>query len=330
MPAKTQMNDAFAAQLESLMPKSQPWLIAVSGGLDSMVLLHFLKKAGYESLKVCHVNHQLRGQESDLDAAFVAEVSEGMGFKCDLETVDVEAAVAERKESLEAVARDLRYAALAKVAERRGCSNVVTAHHADDQVETVLMNFFRGSGDRGLSGMDQISSRVIRGTTLNIFRPLLQVTREELENYASENEVSFREDESNFDDFALRNRVRNTLMPTLNEVFQRDVRGAVLRAAELSRINEAWMAGAEGELPRRENGLDVSALREMDAGRRDRVLLSWLRECGVPDCGHAEVSRVAEILLSDERPAKVNLPNGHHVRRRAGILFLESPPNELE
>lgn len=330
MPAKTQMNEAFAAQLETLMPKSQRWLIAVSGGLDSMVLLHFLKNAGYESLTVCHVNHQLRGQESDLDAAFVAEAAGEMGFECDLETVDVKAAVAERKDSLEAVARDLRYAALAEIAERRSCSNVVTAHHADDQVETVLMNFFRGSGDRGLSGMDEKSSREINGRTVNIFRPLLPLTREELENYASQNEVPFREDESNADDFALRNRVRNTLMPILNEVFQRDVRGSVLRAAELSRINEAWMSEAEGELPRKENGLDVSTLRSMEAGQRDRVLLRWLRECGVPDCGQAEVSRVAEILLSDERPAKVNLPNDHHARRRAGILFLESPAMESE
>ncbi|MDF1823397.1 MAG: tRNA lysidine(34) synthetase TilS [Verrucomicrobiales bacterium] len=326
MAAKIRMNEAFAASLEPLMPKSEPWLIAVSGGLDSMVLLHFLKNAGYRALTVCHVNHQLRGRESDLDAAFVAAAAAEQGVDFEGETVDVRSAVVDQKSSIEAAARDLRYAALAAIAARRQCPNLVTAHHADDQVETILMNLFRGSGERGLSGMDVKSSREIDGTALNIFRPLLSVTREELETYASENEISFREDESNFDDFALRNRVRNTLMPVLGEVFERDVRGSILRAAERARINEAWMAGEEGGIPAKENGVDVSVLRAMAPGRRDRILLRWLRESGVPDCGGAEVSRLAELLLSDERPAKVNLPNDVHARRRAGVLFLEFPP----
>lgn len=305
------------------MPKAEVWLLAVSGGLDSMVLLHFLKNLGYESLIVGHVNHQLRGAESDLDAELVAGVASAMGLRYEEARVDVPAFVAERKCSIEVAARELRYAALAEMASRSQCSNLVTAHHADDQVETVLMNLFRGSGERGISGMDLQSTREIDGVELEIFRPFLSIMREELETYASEHGVSFREDESNFDDFALRNRVRKTLMPTLRDVFERDVRGSILRAADLARINEAWMKEAEGGVPEKENGLDVAALRVMSAGRRDRVLLTWLRKSGVPDCGSAEVSRVVEMLLRDDRPAKVNLPNNTHARRRAGVLFLE-------
>lgn len=323
MPPSAELDDAFAASLETWMPKSATWLLAVSGGLDSMVLLHFLHRVGYRSLLVCHINHQLRGAESEADAALVRSVSEALGLECHTARVNVSADAAARKCSIEYAARELRYRAFTEVGAERNLSDVVTAHHADDQVETVLINLFRGTGACGISGMEPVSERLVGAGRLRIFRPFLSLRRRELERYAKEHDVAYRQDQSNFEDFALRNRVRNTLIPWINDVFARDVSSAVLRAAVLAARDEAWISGALGELPQKGSGLDVAALRGMPGAMRDRLLLQWLRENEIPDCGFEEVSRLSGLLLSDRRPAKINLPGGWHARRRAGILFLE-------
>ncbi|MEM7603035.1 MAG: TilS substrate-binding domain-containing protein, partial [Verrucomicrobiota bacterium] len=146
----------------------------------------------------------------------------------------------------------------------------------------------------------------------------------ELEQYVEQLGIKFEQDESNFDDFALRNRVRNTLIPALEKVFERDVAAAVLRAAERAARDDEWMSQEQGKLPRKEGGLDVALLRTKAPAMRDRLILYWLRENRVPDCGFDEVVRVSSILLTDDKPAKVNLPGNHYARRRAGVLFLES------
>ncbi len=327
MSVKSKLNNTLAADLQQWMPVDHHYLIGVSGGCDSMVLLHFLHSAGYRNLIVCHVNHSLRGEASDKDEALVANVGAGLGFQVESTQVDVNGVAELQRLSLETAARDLRYGWFSEVSARRGCSRVLTAHHADDQVETVLINLFRGSGSRGVSGMDHHSRRPVEGEELELFRPFLGVSRSEIEAYAAANDIAFREDESNSDDFALRNRVRNRLLPEIEEVFGRDIRGAVLRAAELARRDEAWMQQAAGELPNTAagDGLIVKALREMPPARRDRLLLLWLRESGVPDCGYGEVSRVTSVLSSNDKPAKSSLPGGFHIRRREGVLFLERP-----
>lgn len=324
MPPRNELNDAFAASLEDWMPKSASYLVAVSGGLDSIVLLHFLHQSGYRVLTVCHVNHQLRGEAAQLDAELVSSTARALGYDCASVDVDVMRYAEEKRCSIELAARELRYQSLQEIGAERDCPRVITAHHADDQIETVLINFFRGTGSKGIRGMEAISTRVgEKGADLSLYRPFLSVRRSALERFAEENKIEYRQDESNFEDFALRNRIRNTLIPKLNEVFERDVSAAVLRAAELAARDEEWIASSERDLPRKENGLDVAKLREMPRAMRDRILLRWLRDEEVPDCGYDEIERVTEILLRDENPSKGNLPGRHHVRRRAGILFLE-------
>jgi tRNA(Ile)-lysidine synthase len=203
---------------------------------------------------------------------------------------------------------------------------VVTAHHSEDQVETVLINFFRGSGSRGISGMKCHSHRDVDGVELELFRPLLAVERERIDKYVEVNGIAFREDSSNAEAFALRNRVRHRLLPEVESIFGRNVRGAVLRAAELSRRDEAWMqANLDNLSVKMSKGLDVKRLRELPEALRDRCIMEWLRESGVPNCGFDEVSRVSEVAMSMDRPAKLSLPGDFHVRRREGVLFLEGP-----
>ena len=325
---KRDLNDKLAANLREWMTPDQPYLVAVSGGRDSMALLHFLKTAGYEDLVVGHVHHCLRGDESNTDEALVIETAEELGLPVFSTRIEVKAVAAERKLSIETAAREVRYAWFAKVATDQDCRRVVTAHHAEDQVETVLINLFRGSGSRGISGMERHSCREVDGIGLELFRPLLEVDRARIDAYVQGQGIAFREDSSNAGAFALRNRVRHRLLPEVESIFGRDVKGAVLRAADLARKDEAWMQTTVGDLALRlADGLDVKRLRELPEALRDRLLIDWLREHGVPDCGFDEVARVVEVAISTDRPAKLSLPGDFHVRRREGVLFLE-PPGE--
>ncbi|MEM9017443.1 MAG: tRNA lysidine(34) synthetase TilS [Verrucomicrobiota bacterium] len=319
VPGLKQLDTEFAEALRQRLPIEDRYLVAVSGGQDSMALLHFLKEAGYSNLIVAHVNHGLRGDSSDADEAFVRGEARGLPFECERGNV---ANLAEKPGlSLETAAREFRYESLARISERTTCCLIFLAHHADDQVETILINLFRGTGGRGLGGMRERSER----DGLVLLRPFLEIPRSEIEHYIRENSIPFREDASNAEDFALRNRVRNRLLPAIHEIFERDVTGAVLRAAELARKDEDWAAVLESELPPLGEGLSVAALRALPEAQRDRLLLLWLRNSEVPDCGLREVETIVEVLHSNDRPAKANLPGGVHVRRREGILFLEFP-----
>ncbi len=316
MRNRKQLDDEFAGELRRWLPLDERYLVAVSGGCDSMALLHFLREVGYADLVVCHVNHRLR-DEADEDEIFVKSESRETPFAC--RRVNAREFARNQDLSIETAARELRYRAFSEMAKETGCSRIVLGHHADDQVETVLINLFRGTGPLGLAGMQRESER----DDLTLLRPFLGISRDEINRYVSEKGIAYREDESNREDFALRNRVRNRLIPTINEVFERDVRDAVLRAAELARKDTEWAEVLLSELPKKEEGLSVEALRGMPAAQRDRLLLLWLRENTVPNCGEREVAKTVEVLLSDDKPAKANLPGNRHVRRRAGVLFLE-------
>ncbi len=308
-------------------PREGRYLVAVSGGLDSMVLWHALEAAGYRDLVVVHVDHGLRGAESEADAAFVRSEAERRGVPCVVRKVATADFAKDRKLSLETAARELRYGAIAAVARELDRPSVFLAHHADDRAETVLLHLFRGAGSRGLAGMAAESRRRVGDIELTLLRPLLRVSRERIAAYAAEQGIPWREDASNTSDFALRNRIRHRVLPEIDAAFGRDARAALLRAADLAALDEAWAGQVLGDLPhsRDGRGLDVAALRALPAAPRQRLLLAWLRESGVPDCGLAEVERTCAVLLATGRPAKASLPGGHQVRRRAGVLFLEGP-----
>jgi len=322
------LNAAFAGAMRAKWPPVRSYLAAISGGRDSMALLHFLHGAGYRDLVVCQVDHGLRGEASTAEGEFVRETAQRLDYTVELRRVEVTAFARSEKLSLETAARELRYRAFAEVAAKHDCRRLFLAHHADDRVETVLINLFRGTGAKGLAGMERETSRLVDGVELELIRPFLGITREEILRYVAVEKIEYREDESNASDFALRNRVRNRLLPLLGEIFERDVRPAVLRAADLAALEEAWAAEATGPLPWKgpDGGLEVAALREMPGAQRQRLLLKWLRESGVPDCGHDEVTRVLSVLLAEARPARASLPGGHSVRRREGTLFIEGPP----
>ncbi len=294
-------------------------LVAVSGGVDSVVLLHALLAVGMRKLIVCHFNHRLRGRASAADARFVQALAARLGLECETGAADVTALAKAEGRSLETAAREARYRFFAETARRRRCRTLFLAHHADDQVETFLFNLFRGAGRAGLGGMAPESLRSVAGTRLRLVRPLLGIWRSEIEAYAAARRLRHREDASNRSLIPTRNRIRHELLPLLERLFGRDVRGAVWRTAEITRAEEAWLAALAGE--GEGETLSVVELRAQPVAQQRRRILAWLRSHGVPELGFAEVEAVRS-LLEGER-AKVNLPGGSHARRRAKQLFLE-------
>jgi tRNA(Ile)-lysidine synthase len=303
------------------IPPRRRLLVAVSGGADSTALLHLLLEAGYRNLVVAHFNHRLRGRASAADAAWVARLASRLGLPCESGEGEVRRLAAEGRRSVETAAREARYGFLARTARTHRARTVVLGHHADDQVETCLFHFLRGSGLAGLSGMKPRSVRRLGGTELALLRPLLPARKADLLDYLKARRIRFREDASNALPGPSRNTLRLDLLPRIGELFGESFRGAVARNARLLADEEEFLAGLADPMAARET-LPVPLLRGLHPALRRRVLHSWLKRRGVEEPGFAEVERVAS-LLDPAGPAKVNLPADRHARRRAGILFVE-------
>ena len=155
------------------LSRTARYLIGVSGGRDSVALLHALVEAGFRRLIVCHLNHGLRGRSAAADARFVAALAAKLGLECVAEKVDVAQWADEHSLSLETAAREVRYDFFARVARRHRCRILFLAHHADDQAETLLFNLCRGAGRSGLGGMSRDGQRTVSGVRLRLFREMV-------------------------------------------------------------------------------------------------------------------------------------------------------------
>src|SRR5438093_3041562 len=202
-------------QLLRSFPPGERYLIGVSGGRDSVALLHWLISLGYKRLIVCHLNHRLRGRSSDADARFVEKLAIKYQTDFELDSADVRALAKKKKMSIETAAREARYSFFAKAAKCHRCRTIFLAQHADDLVETFLFNLIRGAGLTGLAAMRDVSTRRIDNVDLAIVRPLLSVWRTEIDDYVREHRLKFREDASNKNLAPMRNRIRNCIIPYL-------------------------------------------------------------------------------------------------------------------
>ena len=234
---------------------------------------------------------------------------------------DIRALGKKQKMSIETAAREARYAFFAETARRRNCRTIFVAHHADDLVETFLINLFRGAGSAGLAAMREISTRRIDGVDLTIVRPFLCVWRKEIDDYVSEHRLRFREDATNKNLTPLRNRIRHRIIPYLEKMLGRNIRQNIWRTAMIAADEEKWI---ESEL-RDSTHADFSVvkLRALPIALQRRALLKWLRAQNVTDVGFDAIERVRSLADRDTRIAKVNLPENRHARRRAGKIFIE-------
>jgi len=218
----------------------QPLVVAVSGGVDSVALLHWLvhQSAYREHLHVASFDHQLRPGSAD-DVAFVAELCTAWRIPFSAGNADVGAYAAQHHFNVEQAARTKRYAFLADVAHRIGSRVVVTAHHADDQAETVLLNLVRGAGVHGLEAM-QVTSPLPYDSDLTLFRPLLTTSRADLEAYCQENNLTPRKDPTNLDTTFVRNRIRHEIMPQLRTI-NSQVGAALNQLADIAGLQQDFI-----------------------------------------------------------------------------------------
>ena len=330
-----------------LIPPGSTVVCAVSGGADSVYLLHRLYcwRMGHPfTLIAAHYNHNLRGEESRRDEEFVRRfVAERCGAarvvsgqrECILPPVelivgsgDVAGEAKRRKAGLEETARDMRYAFLNETADRVGADFIATAHNADDNAETLLLHLLRGCGLQGLTGIQPVRGRLIR--------PMLEVTRAQVEEYLRIYSIPHVEDSSNGTDDYLRNRLRHQVLPLLEELapgFTGRSRGTIARLradeGELSR-QAAALCGQALDIPL---GIAIPArvLAEAPqalAVRVVRLLLARLNG-GDTGCTAAHLEAVAELCRGTDPSAKANLPGGITVRRQYDLLVLTAQTEQV-
>jgi len=296
-------------------------VVGVSGGPDSLCLLHVLtglrRRLGV-ALHVAHLNHRLRGAESDADAEYVSNAARELGLPATIEARDVPAYRRRHRLSLEEAAREVRYAFLAEVARSQGTDTVAVGHTADDRIETVLMHLLRGTGLAGLRGIQPRSARrTAGGTGITVIRPLLETRRMEVEAYCAARGLSPRMDSSNQALDQLRNQVRFRLLPALRE-YNPDIDEALLRTA---RAADADLAYIEEEVSRlwgsaateRPDGIaiDRAGFAALHPSLRRHLLRSALQRL-LGDIRDIEAVHIESVVTAMSGPAgkRLTLPRG--------------------
>jgi len=320
---------AFEQKLAAAWPPKRwadvPTVVAVSGGADSVALLAALRRlaapATVGNLIVAHLNHRLRGDESDGDEAFVIDVAKRLGVRCETRRLDVAAAAAARGVGLEEAARDARYEFFLDVARRYGARYVVTAHTLDDQAETVLLRILRGTGLAGLAGIPRV--RPLADGSLGLVRPLLAMRRGEVLDYLAALGQEYRTDSSNAEPDYTRNRVRNDLLPQLAREFNpRIVEALTALAAQAGELREALTPIVDrllvaAEFTATDAGFTLSCAAPAGEPRhlvRETLVAAWTRS-GLPlqAMGYEEWNALADFVTG--APAKRMFPGGVAVER---------------
>jgi tRNA(Ile)-lysidine synthase len=304
-------------------PPNRSYLVGVSGGRDSVALLDWLVRSGYRKLVVCHLNHQLRGRNSAADARFVEKLAAKRGLNVVVGSADVRKLASVRKMSIETAARLARYRFFAQIATRRRCHTLLLAHHADDLVETFLLNLLRGAGSAGLAGIRESSEQKIGNVHLQVIRPFLRTWRGDINRYVRKHRLTFREDASNAQLGPMRNRIRLKVIPYLQKTVGRDVRYNIWRTAMIVAEEEHFFSELLPKIEDKPGELSLGPLREMAVALQRRTLHKWLRTADVADIGFDLIERVRGLLDIAAGAARTNLPRNRYVRRRAGKLLLE-------
>ena len=306
-------------RLKIRIPQGGRWLLGLSGGADSVAMLTALLpeiREGLIKAEAVHVNHGLRGTESDEDEAFCRELCDREGIPLHIRRVDLGG------RSDEAAARKARYDVFRELYSAGGFDGLALAHHADDQAETFLMRLLRGAGPEGLECMKEEED--VGG--MHILRPLLNLRREEIREALRADGILWREDSSNLDSGYLRNRIRLELMPALEQI-SGNAAEKIHRAARLiGSDNEALNAQAAGLLERAARGrvMKAAELAEAPYAVRSRALRMWWQAQGPERKEHALSAAQTEALdgLLFKEKGKINLPGETHAVRDGRFLIL--------
>ncbi len=305
----------------------EPALIGVSGGRDSVALLHGLVALGWKKLVVCHLDHGLRGRESAADADFVRKQAARMKLRCVVEKKNVSALAVKEGISTELAGRRARDDFFARMMGKFKTRFVFLAHHADDDAETILGNLFRGTGLAGLAGM--LSSHETESGLIKL-RPLLGVRRGDIDAFVKTSAIPFREDSSNATGDHRRNRLRNEVVPLLCDVFERDVTPIIARVAAQARRDATCLDVLAVEFSRSDALFEADGslriTRELCAAStaiQSRILRGLLVD--VAGCNGITSHEIdaAMSMLAAGGSAKINLPGNRHLRRKSKRLWVE-------
>ena len=280
----------------SMIAPGEHIICAVSGGADSVALLfgmYLLKEKLDFALSAAHFNHRLRGEESDRDEAFVKDFCDRYDIPLHIGSGEVVAG----KKGLEAAAREARYAFL-----RTLPGKIATAHTADDNAETVLLHMVRGTGLKGLCGITPVGEKLIR--------PMLGITRAEVEAFLQEYYLPHITDSSNETDAFLRNRLRHHVMPLLIEENPRIAENVSAMALSLHREEETLAT-----LARQAYTTDIFRLRQMDSAIRSRVLEMFLKRSGVKEPERSHIALAESLVFSENPSARARFPGGVTIER---------------
>jgi tRNA(Ile)-lysidine synthase len=326
---------------EMIMP-GDDLLVAVSGGPDSVALLRLLYDLRAERelrLEVAHLQHGIRGEEAQEDAQFVAELAAKLGLPFHLKEVNLrQIKSAAGKGNLEALARAERYRFFAALARERKLGKIATAHTRDDQAETVLMWLLRGSGLKGLGGMPP--THQLDGTTtertsrLIVIRPLLDVSRAEIEEYLNEKHLTSRVDRSNQDPSFLRNWIRLKLIPQLKEKMDRYLPSRLAHQAELIRDEEQFMeqlTHAELDRIRTPEGIDRGALLKYHKALQRRLLRLWIEamQGHLRGLDFQHVEALLDLIADGPPQGRLSIPGGWQLVKEYETLRLDKQSRRI-
>lgn len=315
-----------SAARHGMFTPGQALLVAVSGGADSTAMLHVLLALSGDMrlrLGVAHLNHGLRGKESDADAEFVASLAGSHRLPFHSDSVNAQSFARQRKLSLEEACRLLRYRFLLETAARYGYDRVAVGHHREDHAESVLMALLRGSGATGLRGMAAVRAD-------GIVRPMIDLPRDSIHRYAKSHGLAFVTDRTNLDTALLRNRIRHELIPLLASGFNPNIIAALNRIGAILGPEDEWLS----ELSRQmfedvavfsdvgKVSLSLAAFNRLRLAARRRVIRTALAKVrgNLRRMGLVHVTDVLQLAQTGRDGNCLHLPHGIRVRRLHGLL----------
>lgn len=304
---------------EQLFQKKDRLLLAVSGGLDSVVLTDLVYKAGY-SFEIAHCNFQLRGVESDRDEAFVKALAEKYRVTFHTKSFDTKTSAAAERKSIETIARDLRYEWFKALLQERQLSYLLTAHHADDNIETVAMNFFRGTGIAGLHGILPKQGQIIR--------PLLFARKTNIEQYANDKKLSFITDSSNLSSDYTRNHFRNEVLPLIKKNFPEAEQNILQNISRLQEVELLYRQSIDQHkkklLEHKGNELHIPVLKLLKASPLNSIVYEIIKDYNFTSHQTAEV-----ISLLESETGKYIASATHRIIKNRHWLII-APLNSME
>ena len=303
-----------ALRKQNMLQAGQTVAVALSGGRDSVCLLHVFRKLASKftfRLVAVHVHHGLR-KEADEDEVFCRELCEKWEIPLRVMRVDVPKRIQQTGESVEAAAREMRYEVFEKLIESGQVQRIALAHHQQDQAETVLLHLLRGSGLTGLCGM--------KAVRLPYIRPMLEAAARDIDTYVMENELSHVEDASNQDTVYRRNRIRHELLPLLQQEYNPEIVKALAQMAEQLQAEEIYL---EQQIPENvSKQLSIDWLLRYPVNLQKRILRKWLRQHGlVQDVQQSHIQQLLD-LCKGQTGRRISLPKGLTACRSYDILVI--------